>query len=84
MDFREACAVDAMKYIKDNYTIGLGAERSIQSLINCLSREVKKDALAYVKSKLKKMEGEVTKLIISSENGTRVLLRKEMSKIEKD
>jgi ribose 5-phosphate isomerase A len=41
VDLRELCALEAMKYIKNDYIIGLGAGRNIQSLIKCLSSEVK-------------------------------------------
>ncbi|WP_243240377.1 hypothetical protein [Clostridium cibarium] len=39
-DLRKLCAEKAMEYIKNNTVIGLGAGRTIASLIELISKEI--------------------------------------------
>lgn len=41
-DLRSLCAKEAMKYIKNNFIVGLGAGRNIEQLIKVLSEEITK------------------------------------------
>lgn len=40
-DLRTLCAKEAMKYIQNNFIVGLGAGRNIEQLIKILSEEIK-------------------------------------------
>lgn len=40
-ELRQLCAKEAIKYIHNDSIIGLGAGRNIESLIDCISKEVK-------------------------------------------
>jgi ribose 5-phosphate isomerase A len=47
-ELRKLCAEEAMKYIKSGTTIGLGAGRNIDCLIELLSQEVKKGLIIKI------------------------------------